>query len=953
MATDVGIKLVADGEAQFKSALEGVNSQIKYLNSEMKLTVDGLADMADGEDAASAKTDILKRSLEAAKQKVGILTSEYEKQKKKLDELGDVLAEATKKQEEAAEKQAKTTKEYGENSKEAKKAAEETKKAANEAKKAANEYNKQAKHVNNLGTQLNNAAGDAKKFARELENTGEAADKAADKMEDAGDKGSTLADVFAGTFSANLLSGFLDGVKNIFTAISDLVSETEEYRKIMGTLDTSSQNAGYTAEQTKEAYIELYGVLGDNQAAATTTANLQALNLEQDKLMELVDGTIGAWATYGDSIPIDGLAESINETVKVGQVTGTFADVLNWAGTNEDEFNAKLASCNTEQERAQVILDELANQNLPEVAEQWKETNDSIFEANQTQAEMDEAMGRIAEVFAPAVNDLNQFLADTVGHLADMLENGSPLIPMFVGLAVAIAGLALTVFISQLGGVVGVLGKLKAGIALVNTAMSNNPILVIVALIAALVAAFITAYQTNDEFRAKVQAAWAKIKAVLSETVGRLVKLFTETIPDAVKKAIEFLVDLPKKAVETGKNIVEGLWEGIGNMAKWIKDKIKGFCDTILGGIKDFFGISSPSRVIRDEVGVMLGKGMAAGIKKSETDVMKAAQDLNEKLIAKEEELAEKLKDNELDEATKENLTKQYETIKQFRNEYESALDDLESAQSSMAEKLAGYGELFTIAQTEMGDIMNLSDLQAQINVINEYGEALEKLKSRGVDDSLMDEIQGLDIDTATQYIDKLLSLTDSEYDEYMKLWVEKQNAAQAVASEFYKNKFAELKNGMTMQMEGYYGEFVDVGENLMAGVAEGVEEGKSGVVESVKDALQEAVNAAKTAMDINSPSKVFARIGRFMAEGVGVGFDKQMGNVSNDIASRMMSTADRITGASLQNVAAAAVTGMQMSASVNNSPIIIQLVADGQKLAQVVFDPLKNVAKQRGVSVG
>ena len=85
MSTDVGIKLVADGEAQFKSALDGVNAQIKNLNSEMKLVVDGLADMSDGEDTASAKTDILKRSLDSAKQKVEILTSQYEKQKKKLD----------------------------------------------------------------------------------------------------------------------------------------------------------------------------------------------------------------------------------------------------------------------------------------------------------------------------------------------------------------------------------------------------------------------------------------------------------------------------------------------------------------------------------------------------------------------------------------------------------------------------------------------------------------------------------------------------------------------------------------------------------------------------------------------------------------------------------------------------------------------------------------------------
>ena len=117
---------------------------------------------------------------------------------------------------------------------------------------------------------------------------------------------------------------------------------------------------------------------------------------------------------------------------------------------------------------------------------------------------------------------------------------------------------------------------------------------------------------------------------------------------------------------------------------------------------------------------------------------------------------------------------------------------------------------------------------------------------------------------------------------------------------------------------------------------------------------MQDAVDAANDVMDINSPSKVFARIGRYMAEGVGVGFDKQMVSVSNDIAGRMLSTANRVTNETLQNVAAATVTGMQLNnMHANNQPIIVQLVTDGQTLAQVVFDPLKSVAKQRGVVLG
>ena len=108
------------------------------------------------------------------------------------------------------------------------------------------------------------------------------------------------------------------GVQAVTDAITEVVDASEEYRKVMGTLEVSSQAAGYTTEQTAQTYERLYSVLGDSQTAATTTANLQAIGLSQEELMQITDASIGAWARYGDSIPIDGLAEAINETIQAG-----------------------------------------------------------------------------------------------------------------------------------------------------------------------------------------------------------------------------------------------------------------------------------------------------------------------------------------------------------------------------------------------------------------------------------------------------------------------------------------------------------------------------------------------------------------------------------------------------------------------------------------------------------
>lgn len=80
------------------------------------------------------------------------------------------------------------------------------------------------------------------------------------------------------------------------------------------------------------------------------------------------------------------------------------------------------------------------------------------------------------------------------------------------------------------------------------------------------------------------------------------------------------------KAPQLGTDMVKGIWNGINNVTGWILSKIKGFGTSIVNGMKDIFRIKSPSRVMQDEVGVMLGRGLADGIDKSKKDVDDSAK---------------------------------------------------------------------------------------------------------------------------------------------------------------------------------------------------------------------------------------------------------------------------------------------------------------------------------------
>ena len=99
---------------------------------------------------------------------------------------------------------------------------------------------------------------------------------------------------------------------------------------------------------------------------------------------------------------------------------------------------------------------------------------------------------------------------------------------------------------------------------------------------------------------------------------------------DLVNNIINTIKELPGKVLDIGKNIVEGLWNGIIGMGNWLKNKISSFASGIIDGFKSTFGIHSPSRVMNKEIGKYLALGLGEGFNdniKSVYSKMKSAVD--------------------------------------------------------------------------------------------------------------------------------------------------------------------------------------------------------------------------------------------------------------------------------------------------------------------------------------
>ena len=136
--------------------------------------------------------------------------------------------------------------------------------------------------------------------------------------------------------------------------------------------------------------------------------------------------------------------------------------------------------------------------------------------------------------------------------------------------------------------------------------------------------------------------------------------------------------------------------------------------------------------------------------------------------------------------AEQEALQERISLLKQFQQKYEAALDTIERKQDSLQSKLADYGDLFERVKTEEGkELFQLGDLKDDIKQLEKYGDALDKLKEKGISDSLMGEIAGMGVQDAIDYMNKLISMSDTKFDQYVSLFEQKQQMAQGVAEKF------------------------------------------------------------------------------------------------------------------------------------------------------------------------
>ena len=553
---DIGPKISIKGESEFNQSISKINQNLKEYGSELKAVSSEFDAQADSMESLTAKNKVLKK--------------QYDEQSDKLKLLSDQIKKQTDYLEAQAKEIQQLTNEYGENSSQvqkAEKAYANTESTISKLKTAFNETtayaNKLSSEISDNDAKLDELSKGAGEASTQIEKIGDSSQKTGEKLNKTKSEIEDFKESFNLHEAAEQVSEFASGMVE---SIKGAIEESKEYLKIMGSLEVSSSHLNYTTGETKQTYKQLIGVLGDTQSAATTTANLQAIGLEQSQLTQITKGAIGAWTRYGDSIPIDGLAESINETIKTGTVTGNFADMLNWAGTSEDRFNEKLEQCSDNSERAQLVLDEMANQGLMKSADAWNENNKALVESNKAQDDYNEAMADFSKAVMPVFTEFTKALTTIIQIFSELPEPAQQMIAIFIGIIAVLTTIAPLIL-----AVGTACGWSAGGVAALMTAAA--PVIAIIVAIIAAIMAIILVIQNWDEVLNFLTETWESVCNKVSELWEGFKKSWTDGFNNVKQKIDDFF-----------QNLGENFANGLNNFQNWISNMLS----AIVNWAKDF-----------------------------------------------------------------------------------------------------------------------------------------------------------------------------------------------------------------------------------------------------------------------------------------------------------------------------------------------------------------------------
>ena len=545
---------------QLKTGLAQANRLIRESESEFKAAAAGMDDWRDSSEGLEAKIKSLSSITDIQKKKVNALQSEYDRL------IADGLDPASR---EAVELRTK---------------------------------------INQETAALNKNEAEAKKLKGELEALGNETEEVAEAAEEAGESFDFMG--AAGGLAVKGIAALGAACAAAVGAFFGLAESTREARTNMAKLETSFESAGFSAEAANSTFTDLYAILGDEGTATEAAQQLAKFSQDEADLAANTRILTGVMAEYGDSIPTEGLAEGMAATAAMGEVQGVLADALEWQGVNLEDYNAKLATLATEEERAAYIQQTLTDL-YGESADAYMENNAAIIEAQKAQADLNAAMNELGAIAEPIMTTLKQLATDALssitpfvsligeglagafsgadgaadllaeglnGIIMSLLEMATSMLPVIIETIVAIVPQLLTSLLGQLPTILGTLAQMLAQVISALGGMLPQ-------LIPTILGAVILMAETLLDNIDLIIDAGISLLIGLADGLNAALPQLIEKIPVIISKLVTAIANNLPKLLESGVKLTVKLAEGLIKAIPQLVSKLPEIVTAIVTGL--------------------------------------------------------------------------------------------------------------------------------------------------------------------------------------------------------------------------------------------------------------------------------------------------------------------------------------------------------------------------------
>ncbi len=333
------------------------------------------------------------------------------------------------------------------------------------------------------------------------------------ESKEAGEGVSNLGGVLKGI--GGVVAGAGAAVGGLVTGFLALAESTREHREDLSRLSAAFEGAGQSAATAEETYKTLYRAIGENDTTVEAAQQIALLANSEEEAAKWASLATGVVGTFGDALTPETFFEAANETIKLGEATGAFTQMLEGTGVNVEQFNKDLAACTTEAEKQALML-AVSEKSLGKAGEAYEETAGSILDARDAEAELNQALNDLGAIAEPIMTTL-KLLA------ADLLKDIEPFVELIgEGLTGALAGSegAADTFAEGIGGIFD---------ALINRITEMLPMVLNIIL------------ELMPSLADTLLSALPQLLGVVTELVVQILNLASTLLPQIVAKIVELI----------------------------------------------------------------------------------------------------------------------------------------------------------------------------------------------------------------------------------------------------------------------------------------------------------------------------------------------------------------------------------------------------------------------------